>query len=76
MAVFSVCFIFHFLVLNFVAGDWLLEQGETRKKQFSASIPGHILARVRELAALNNQIIPAPNVGTSTSRSGRTVHRR
>ncbi|CAM6090853.1 unnamed protein product [Calypogeia fissa] len=52
------------------------KQGETRKKQFSASIPGHILARVRELAALNNQIIPAAAVATSTSRSGRTVHRR
>ncbi|KAL2610146.1 hypothetical protein R1flu_028719 [Riccia fluitans] len=50
------------------------KQGEIRRKQFSAAIPSQLLARVRELAALNNQ--PVPNIsGTGTSRSGRTVHR-
>ncbi|KAG6550137.1 hypothetical protein Mapa_008093 [Marchantia paleacea] len=52
------------------------KQGETRKKQFSAAIPSQLLARVRELAALNNQAISNVSAGSSTSRSGRVVHRR
>lgn len=51
------------------------KQGE-RKKQFTAAIPAPILARVRELAALQNQISPTTETGSSTSRSGRTVHRK
>lgn len=51
------------------------KQGE-RKKQFTAAIPAPILARVRELAALQNQIPPIAASGGSTSRSGRTVHRK
>ncbi|KAG0560760.1 hypothetical protein KC19_9G011000 [Ceratodon purpureus] len=51
------------------------KQGE-RKKQFTAAIPAPILARVRELAALQNQISPTAVSGSSTSRSGRTVHRK
>ncbi|OAE30532.1 hypothetical protein AXG93_977s1180 [Marchantia polymorpha subsp. ruderalis] len=52
------------------------KQGETRKKQFSAAIPSQLLARVRELAALNNQAVSNVSAGSSTSRSGRVVHRR
>ncbi|XP_024366866.1 uncharacterized protein [Physcomitrium patens] len=51
------------------------KQGE-RKKQFTAAIPAPILARVRELAALQNQISPTAGTGSSTIRSGRTVHRK
>ncbi|KAL3678352.1 hypothetical protein R1sor_021308 [Riccia sorocarpa] len=51
------------------------KQGETRRKQFSAAIPSQLLARVRELAALNNQTVPNIS-GTGTSRSGRIVRRR
>jgi hypothetical protein len=51
------------------------KQGE-RKKQFTAAIPAPILAKVRELAALQNQISPTAGSGSSTSRSGRTVHRK
>lgn len=51
-------------------------QGE-RKKQLTAAIPAPILARVRELASLPKQI-PSSTVSSSstTSRSGRIVHRK
>ncbi|KAJ7525300.1 hypothetical protein O6H91_17G044800 [Diphasiastrum complanatum] len=51
------------------------KQGENRKRHFSVSIPGPILARVRELAALQNQTAGTPLV-SATSRSGRIVQRK
>ncbi|KAJ7566538.1 hypothetical protein O6H91_02G108100 [Diphasiastrum complanatum] len=50
------------------------KQGENRKRHFSVSIPGPILARVRELAALHNQT--AGTLVNVTSRSGRIVQRK
>ncbi|XP_024526370.1 telomere repeat-binding protein 6 isoform X2 [Selaginella moellendorffii] len=46
-----------------------------KKKHFAVSIPQPILARVRELAALQNQRTSMP-VLTRTSRSGRTLRRK
>jgi hypothetical protein len=51
------------------------KQGE-RKKQFTAAIPANILARVRELAALQHQVPPGAGAAGSTSRNGRSVHRK
>ncbi|CAK9235149.1 unnamed protein product [Sphagnum troendelagicum] len=51
------------------------KQGE-RKKQFTAAIPATILARVRDLAALQHQMPTGAGAAGSTSRSRRSVHRK
>eukprot|EP00249_Psilotum_nudum_P020368 c27672_g1_i2 orf=374-2428(+) len=51
------------------------KQGEQRRKHTSASIPGPILLRVRELVGFQVQSQTA-SIESGVSRSGRTVHRR
>ncbi|XP_002982347.2 uncharacterized protein LOC9635950 isoform X1 [Selaginella moellendorffii] len=50
------------------------EQGEKRRKHFSVSIPAHILARVRELAAQPGQTLKLPVIRSTRSR--RMVQRK
>ncbi|XP_057861007.2 uncharacterized protein LOC131069536 isoform X2 [Cryptomeria japonica] len=51
------------------------KEGRTQRKHASIPIPAPILARVRELAALQSRALCAPS-SSSVSRSGRTVHKK
>lgn len=51
------------------------KEGRSQRKHASVPIPAPILARVRELAAMQSRSPCAPN-SSSVSRSGRTVHKK
>lgn len=51
------------------------KEGRTQRKHASIPIPAPILARVRELAALQSRALCTPS-SSSVSRSGRTVHKK